>query len=234
MTTAMNSARTSVPRRRGRPALDADHAVPEERILLLAFRTFAEKGYEGTTVRNLAKQLGVSHNLLNVRFGTKAELWKRAVDARVAEASKPVLAAFDAPGLQDEQRLRVLIARFCRWTADHPHLVGMTNVEGRRDTWRLDYIVNAYVMPFKQRLDALLDRVREVRPVASISTSALMSLLVQGVGFFFASAAMQTRIDRESAPHAKRVEAQSQAFAEFILAGLLPPIAVSRSPGGAR
>lgn len=218
-----SSSRSARPRRRGRPALDAAHAIPEDRILSLAFQTFAERGYEGTTLRDLAKQLGVSHNLLNVRFGTKAELWKRAVDARVALASRPVMEAFDAPGLDDEARLRMLIVRFCHWAADHPHLVTMTNAEGQRDTWRLAYIVNAYVRPFKERLDELLDRVRTRRTVASISTTALMALLVQGVGFFFASMPMQSLIDRRTAPHARRVDAQSRAFADFLLAALLPP-----------
>ena len=71
-------------RRRGRPRADTLHAVPEARVLDLAFQAFARRGYEGTTLRSLAKQLGVSHNLLNVRFGTKSNLWRRAVDARVA------------------------------------------------------------------------------------------------------------------------------------------------------
>jgi hypothetical protein len=99
----------------------------------------------------------------------------------------------------------------------------MTNAEGQRDTWRLVYIVDAYVMPFKERLDELLDRVRKRRPVASISTLALMALLVQGVGFFFASTPMQKLVDRRATLSARRIDAQSRAFADFLLAGLLPP-----------
>src|SRR3546814_13669184 len=72
-------------RRRGRPANNAAHSVPEQRMLDLAFHSFAQKGYEGTTLRDLAKQLGVSHNLLNVRFGSKADLWRCAVDAQRSE-----------------------------------------------------------------------------------------------------------------------------------------------------
>ena len=116
-------------RRRGRPHANAAHAVPEAQVLDLAFHAFARNGYEGTTLRALAKQLDVSHNLLNVRFGTKASLWRRAVDARVARAAPPVYAAFDAPGLNEEARLRQFIHRICRWALENPELVGMTNVE---------------------------------------------------------------------------------------------------------
>jgi TetR/AcrR family transcriptional regulator len=211
-------------RRRGRPRADAVHAVPEARVLDLAFQAFARRGYEGTTLRALAKQLGVSHNLINVRFGTKANLWRRAVDARVAHAAPPVYAAFDAPGLSDEWRLRQFIHRFCRWALENPELVGITNVECRHASWRLDYIVDSYLLPFKQRLDALMDKVARCRPVRPLSTPALMSMLVQGVGFYFASGPMLERIGAAHEIAASHVDAQVTVFAEFILAGLLPPL----------
>src|SRR5271170_2903562 len=209
-------------RRRGRPRADAAHAVPEARVLNLAFQTFARRGFEGTTLRALAKQLGVSHNLLNVRFGTKSNLWRRAVDARVAEAAPPVYAAFDAPGLNDETRLRQFVHRFCLWALENPELVGITNVECRHASWRLDHIVDSYLLPFKQRLDALMQRVAAIRPVRPLSTPALMSILVQGVGFYFASRPMLERVGAAREIAASHLDAQVTLFSEFILAGLLP------------
>jgi AcrR family transcriptional regulator len=209
-------------RRRGRPRADAEHAVPEARVLDLAFHTFARRGYDGTTLRSLAKQLGVSHNLLNVRFGAKANLWRRAVDARVAHAAPPVYAAFDAPGLNDESRLRQFVHRFCRWALENPELVGITNVECRHASWRLDYIVDGYLLPFKQRLDALMENVAAIRPLRRLSTPALMSILVQGVGFYFASRPMLERIGAAHEISASHLDDQVTVFAEFVLAGLLP------------
>jgi AcrR family transcriptional regulator len=209
-------------RRRGRPRADTLHAVPEARVLDLAFQTFARRGYEGTTLRALAKQLGVSHNLLNVRFGTKSSLWRRAVDARVAHAAPPVYAAFDAPGLNDEWRLRQFIHRFCRWAQENPELVGITNVECRHASWRLDYIVDGYLLPFKQRLDALMASVAAIRPLRPLSTPALMSMLVQGVGFYFASGPTLERIGAAHEIAAAHLDAQLTEFADFILAALLP------------
>jgi TetR/AcrR family transcriptional regulator len=211
-----------VARRRGRPRADAAHAVPEAHVLDLAFHAFARKGYEGTTLRALAKQLGVSHNLLNVRFGTKASLWRCAVDARVARAAPPVYAAFDAPGLNEEARLRQFIHRICRWALENPELVGITNVECRHASWRLDYIVDGYLLPFKQRLDELMERVAAIRPVRPLSTTALMSVLVQGVGFYFDSGPMLERLGAAEEIAAPHLDTQLSVFAEFILAGLLP------------
>ena len=211
-------------RTRGRPALNAAHALDEDKLLALAFATFAERGYEATTLRDLSKRLGVSHNLLNVRFGRKEDLWIRAVDWRMAQASPFVEAAFDEPA-DPEVRLRHLIQRFCLWATDNGDIVALTNVEGCRSTWRLDHIVEQFVLPFQRRLDGLLDAVRLQRPVHGLSTAALMALLVQGVGYYFCAVPMQERLgagrevdDVHAAEHADRLAA-------FLLAALLPPVA---------
>lgn len=209
-------------RRRGRPAQGAGHAIDEAALLSLTFETFAERGYEGTTIRDLAKRLGVSHNLINVRFGTKAELWKRAVDWRMNTSSSLVAVAFDEAA-DEETRLRHLIHLFCRWTVDHTDIVGMTHVEGRRSTWRLDHITQSFIMPFKARLDTLMTAVARVRPVAHISTPALMAMLVQGVGYFFGAVPLQQRIGAADEVAPANVDAQAAVMADFILAGLLPP-----------
>ena len=209
-------------RQRGRPASDTAHAVPRARVLNLAFQAFAERGYEATTLRSLAKQLGVSHNLLNVRFGTKADLWRGAMDAKVERAAAPVYAAFDAPGLDDEARLRQFIRRYCQWALENPALVGITNIEFRRASWRLDYLVAAYLLPFKQRLDDLMGHVAAVRPVRPLTTLALMSLLVQGVGFYFASRPMLERIGAANEIAPNQIDERVDNFAEFILGALLP------------
>ena len=49
-------------------------------MLEAALVSFAELGYEGTSVRDLCRQLGVSHNLIHQRFGSKDDLWYAAVD----------------------------------------------------------------------------------------------------------------------------------------------------------
>ena len=169
----------------------------------------------------MAKQLGVSHNLLNVRFGSKADLWRRAVDAEVARIAPPVFDAFDAPGLDDEARFRELIARFCRWAAQNPEFVSLTHIEGRRATWRLDHLVQAYILPFKQRLDPLWLRVAAAHGVPAIPTPMLMALLVQGVGFYFAAGPLNAGLQTAADQAPRIVEAQSGLFAALLVQGLI-------------
>jgi len=54
---------------RGRPK--ASDSMPIEEILEKALNIFATVGYDGMSLRTLNRELGVSHNLIYQRFGTK-------------------------------------------------------------------------------------------------------------------------------------------------------------------
>ena len=208
------------PRRRGRPAVDTANAIDESVFLAAACTMFAERGYDSTTLRELARDLGVSHNLLNVRFGLKANLWRAAVDWRMVEASTSVVSAFEGDG-DAEQRLRDLVRRFCEWATENRDIVSISYHEGQRDSWRLEYIAQTFIRPFQARLDALIDEVRAVRPVHALSTTALMALLVQGVGFYFASKPLQMRLGESSDVSHETALVQARQFADFLIGGLL-------------
>lgn len=227
MTKADPDEGAPIGRRRGRPPADAASAVPEERVLHLAFESFADLGYEGTTVRELAKRLGVSHNLLNVRFGSKADLWRRAVDWRVARFGAPVFSVFDRSDLDPESRLRLLVHRFCGWAAENPSFISISHAEGRRSTWRLDYLVALYIQPFKHSLDALFAQVLAIRPMQGISSSAFMAMLVQGVGFYFASTPMLEALGVGEEADPEAIPARVGEMADTLLAGLLGPASSS-------
>src|SRR5258707_11112754 len=78
--------------RRGRPRAEDSPASSDE-ILLAALRAFATRGYDGTSVRELNQQLGVSHNLLNRRFRSKEQLWRATVDRFIGEGVDELAAA---------------------------------------------------------------------------------------------------------------------------------------------
>ncbi|WP_370413426.1 TetR family transcriptional regulator [Streptomyces fradiae] len=71
------------PRRRGRPSRTAaDEGGPgaRERILEAAREQFAERGYDKTSVRGIAKAAGVDPALVHHYFGTKDEVFAAAIE----------------------------------------------------------------------------------------------------------------------------------------------------------
>ena len=214
------------PRRRGRPRADATEAIEEADLLRAAFSMFAERGYEASTMRALARELGVSHNLLNVRFGRKSQMWKAAVDWRLAEAARGVEAAFDE-SMPPEKRLRDLVRRFCRWAIDNSDIVAITQYEGRQQSWRLEHLLQHFILPFEMRLQNLLEDVGTESRLRPIGSSPLLALLVHGVGSYFALGLIHDRLQAGTAPGGMAeeqgslgVEVRADALADFLLAGL--------------
>ncbi|MGC4947134.1 TetR family transcriptional regulator [Streptomyces sp. DT224] len=70
------------PRRRGRPARAASDTGPDARTRILeAARTeFAERGYDKTSVRGIARAAGVDPALVHHYFGTKDEVFAAAIE----------------------------------------------------------------------------------------------------------------------------------------------------------
>ncbi|MFD3442153.1 TetR family transcriptional regulator [Streptomyces sp. NPDC058685] len=72
----------TAPRRRGRPARTeaAEGPGARERILEAARTEFAERGYDKTTVRGIARAADVDAALVHHYFGTKEEVFAAAIE----------------------------------------------------------------------------------------------------------------------------------------------------------
>ncbi|MGW0119158.1 TetR/AcrR family transcriptional regulator [Streptomyces sp. NPDC003327] len=76
------SAEPEAPRRRGRPSRTAAESAPaaRERILEAARAQFAERGYDKTSMRGIARAAGVDAALVHHYFGTKDEVFAAAIE----------------------------------------------------------------------------------------------------------------------------------------------------------
>src|SRR5882762_11323687 len=185
---------TSPGRRTGRPkAQDAPATV--EQILDAAFRAFATYGYDGVAVRTLNRELGVSHNLIHQRFGSKLGLWYAAVDRAFSQQVTQLATAFD-PTLADPlDQLNHAIRRFVRYSAERPELLGLMNIEARVDSERLDYIYDNYVAPALAPLGRLLDHLHEKGRIRPISLRALFFLIAHGAAAPFTLVPLARHLD---------------------------------------
>jgi AcrR family transcriptional regulator len=109
---------TASGRRRGRPP-KSDAADTKELLLQAALALFAEKGFEGTSVRDIARSVGLSESVLYAHFDSKRAIFE-AVFARLGPLSATTAlldlmadADADPPGF-----LRSLVERIMtEWSA---------------------------------------------------------------------------------------------------------------------
>jgi len=209
----------STHKRTGRPKAQ-DAPVTLEQILDAAFRAFATYGYDGVAVRTLNRELGVSHNLIHQRFGSKQGLWYAAVDRAFGQQVTELATWFD-PTLTDPlDQLNHAILRFVGYSAERPELLGLMNIEARVDSERLDYIYDNYVAPAMAPLGRLLEFLTSQGRIRPISLRALFFLVAHGAAAPFTLAPLARRFDNTDPLDPKQIAEQAALTADVITNGL--------------
>lgn len=183
-------------RGRGRPPAGSPPVLDEDELLDLALTAFADLGYEGASVRDLCRRLGVSHNLIHQRFGSKERLWFAAVDhgfglllAALAEA------AMAAPD-DDLARLRAVLVRFVEVTATSPALLRILNQEAVSASERLDHLFDRYVGPASELTASVLRRLEADGRVRRVDPGPFHFLMANGVAGPLVYPALAARFGR--------------------------------------
>lgn len=209
-------------RRPGRPSLSGQSPLGDDACLDQALEAFAERGFEGASIREIAAACGVSHGLLNARFGSKLGLWTAAVDhgmgrlhARMVELQARMPADADV-----EQRLRAACVDFLETVARFPAIVQLMNIEGSRTGPRLDYIVQTFFRARTWPIVALLEEGRKNGTFRDVHLTVPFTLLAHGAGALVALRPLVEAVD-ERLRH--QPDAQSNLIssaADLIVRGL--------------
>jgi TetR/AcrR family transcriptional regulator len=153
-------------RRVGRPAQPTD--VPDEaEILAGGLAAFAELGYEGASVRELARRLGVSHNFINDRYGSKEKFWRAVIDRSLTALVGRLAAVLAVSAEDDVARLRNLVHAFHQQNVAEPDLPRILKYESIRGGERLEYVFQHYLVPIRDAVAPLVQKLVEqgrVRP----------------------------------------------------------------------
>jgi AcrR family transcriptional regulator len=206
-------------KRPGRPKSD-DAPATLEQILDAAFRAFATYGYDGVSVRTLNRELGVSHNLIHQRFGSKQGLWYAAVDRAFGRQIAELATVFD-PTLNDPlDQLNHAIRRFLVYSAQHPELLGLMNIEGRVDSDRLDYIYDNYIAPALAPLGRLLEHLAAEGRIRPISLRAAHFLVAHGAAAPFTLTPLARRFDSADPLDHTQIAEHAALTADLITNGL--------------
>lgn len=190
-------------------------------MLDAALEAFAERGFDGTSVREVARTLGVSHNLIPQRFGSKERLWYAAVDhgfGRLAVELVDATQALQAEELDELDRLRALVVRFVEANAARPSLLRIINQEATAPGPRLDHLYEQYIDPVREFGSQLLAELGRRGEVRSDSVMLLYFLMVHGAGGPFALPGLAARFGEpvedldDDARHRRAVQAVDVIF----------------------
>ncbi len=209
-------------RRPGRPSLSDQSPLDDEACLDRALEAFAERGFEGASLREIAEACGVSHGLLNARFGSKLGLWTAAVDHGMDRLHQRMVELqgqlSDSTGI--EARLHAACVDFLATVAAYPAIIQLMNIEGSRASPRLDYIVETFFRNRQWPFAALLQEGQEAGLFRHVHIAVPFTMLAHGAGALVALRPLVEAVDERL-----RQEPEAQAklisgAADLIVRGL--------------
>ncbi|MEV5846349.1 TetR/AcrR family transcriptional regulator [Streptomyces sp. NPDC051985] len=210
------SAATSRP---GRPPAELSPATLDE-IFGAALRMFADKGYEGASVAALNRELGVSHNLIHQRFGSKEKLWYATVDWAFAGIAAELLPELEnAEGGPLEQARRI-IRRFVLVHARRPEVLRLVNIEGVAETPRLFHLYEHHIEPVLTPLTAPLRALMDSGEIAPVPVRTLHFLIAHGASAPFSLLGLARRIGPGDPLEEEAVAEHADLVADLVIGGL--------------
>ncbi len=222
--TYIPQATSQAARRVGRPV---GASATRERLLEVAEGLFSERGLAGTTVRDVAEQLGVSGAALLHHFGTKETLYAEVLE-RVAASLQ---AYAPPPGTSaDTAKLNSIFERHLDWTLAHPNysrlimreLLENRSRAGRAHRWYLKPVMGAYI-------DAI-ERGQTDSKLPAFDAEIFAYLVTGAIAHFAAAAFSVTQMHglRGEAEALERFRSLLRALLDAAMSGLAPRAAPPR------
>src|SRR6478736_104941 len=141
---------------RGRPRKRAEQQRSLETrgaILDAAIAEFAERGFEGASIRAIADRLGLQHPLITYHYRSKDILWRAAAEHAFAQ----IRAGWDTSAPENSDlpplvRLREEYATLFRYTVAFPEFHRFMRQEAFAKSPRLKWVAESVVTPLLGRL----------------------------------------------------------------------------------
>jgi len=130
-------------------------------IIKSASKIFADKGYDGASIRIITENLGISHGMIRHHFGTKEDLWKAVIDYLINQfAIRQIPPSEQMKDIDPVRLLKSYIRNFISMSARYPELAQIILKEGGKKGKRLNYIL-AYAMPLHRQIDPVFSAVQK-------------------------------------------------------------------------
>jgi len=132
-------------------------ASSRERILLEARAEFAERGFDGARLQDIAERAGFRHPTLLYYFSTKEGLYAAVIEAAVADWAGDIHGAIENRLDGFDQMARLIETAFS-FFEQHKDFVRIVRREAMEGGGRLADAIAEFLRPFLERAVAFLER----------------------------------------------------------------------------
>jgi TetR/AcrR family transcriptional regulator len=168
-------------RSRGRPLQKT--SVGRDALLRMARRTFARRGYEATSVREIARECGVDVALIAHHCGSKESLWLAVVE-QIAEQMRPLLKATEElqqSDLSARTRVEFALGLLIDEVFAQPDTGLFFSTAATEHGGRSDVLIEKLVRPYRDVFVPLLKQAGKAGEISVIDVELSFFMLVNAI-----------------------------------------------------
>lgn len=162
-------------------------------VIEAATQLFAERGYMGTSIADIAAASGVTKPSVLYHFQDKDGLWKAAVDSLWADVDAFYLTHLPDDATPSRARLELLCDLFVQAALRWPAYVRIPFIEGASPSWRSDWLVDHHFGRHVMAVDLVIRTLQTTGAIGRGDPAHFQALLSSTVNVFVAQGAMWDR-----------------------------------------
>lgn len=216
MSTCVNQSRARRAYRSERRA--SQKGETREAILDAALALFAERGFAGASIRDIAERAAISHAVIGQHFGAKDDLWRAAVKRMFARFAEEMDAASWGEDHPLEKRLAAFLRNYVIYCARHPEHVRIMMHESLGDSERLDWMVEKYIAPAHRSIEPMLRAAMGAGHVPTMPVVSLVYTIAAAAQSMFALGAEARRIYGVDTSAASTISRHAEALVSLFVA----------------
>lgn len=203
------------------PASLAATEPSRERILVAARGEFADRGFAGARLQDIARRAELSHPTLLYWFNSKEELYRAVITEAFADFAADTRAAIST-GLRGFEQVASLVEAAFRFFKDHEHFVRIMRREAIDGGGRLEEAMADFLRPFLDDAVAFLRREIAAGRLRAADPVELMQVCYGAVSTYFSDARFRAKLVGDDPLTAASLERQKSALTGLLRAALDP------------
>jgi len=203
-------------RKRGRPR-GVDGPDLKQALLKAAIDQFAERGFDGVSLSQIASEIDADVGLTRYYFGSKASLWTAAMEHLAGCFVADLVAENTFEEGSKTDALKSLIRAFIIASAKWPQVSRIIVFDGDKSDERGVFITEQMVGPFYWLLTELVEGAKAEGTVPNVSTRTMFFMITHGGSFPMALPALTNAFPGEDISSDKGLEAHAEAIISLIL-----------------
>lgn len=171
-------------RKRGRPS--EQKAVDQDLILRTALKSFARNGYGGVSLNSLAREVGVADSNLHYHFGSKEDLWKKALSLVGGEIIRELddLARL-AKDLDGIEQMKLIHKKIVYISAQYPEFQQIVVQEVFSKSDRSKWLIQELLGPIYTYSDSLRKQEQAAGRIKDIPSANMISFIIGSITTLF-------------------------------------------------